>query len=130
QERGEDAQERGLARSVRSREGEAAARLQGERDLLEGGGEAVALAKVRRLHHEIGSGQRRRLLAHRVRSGCDQSLIALRRAMRSSIGGCVENRVARPPAVSGVTMNGWGVAGVASRGTCREAMSSFWSACA
>ena len=127
-EGGENAEESGLARAVRPEESQAVADAELEGDVVEHGGRAVDLAEVHGLDHEVGSGRRRRRATHRLQSRCDQSLIALRRAMRSSMGGCVENSEARPPEVRGLTMNRWAVAGVASKGTCLDAMSSFCSA--
>src|SRR5712692_11474956 len=63
-------------------------------------------------------------LGEPVQTACpDYRLIARSRAIRSSIGGWVENKVLSPPAPrSGLTMNRWAVAGVASMGANLEAM--------
>src|SRR5262249_31108371 len=125
----EDAKQCRLARAVRAEQRHAFPDAERERHVVEDAGGTIGLAEVQGLNHKIGGGKWGRGPAPRVLSRCDQSLIALRRAMRSSMGGCVENSVARPPDVSGLTMKRCAVAGVASSCFCRVAISSFASAC-
>lgn len=86
EQRGQDAQERGLPGTVAAQQRETLAGAELERDVLEDDGGAVGLPEGARFDQR-------------------EVAIARSRAIRSSIGGCVENSAISPAPRSGLTMN-------------------------